>query len=136
MIRGRRGSLHHMDIDTLATTKAFSGFAADDMDAARDFYGGTLGLKTADEHGMLVLLLESGARPTLVYPKPQHTPADYTVLNFPVDDIEDAVDTLVERGVTFERYDAMPQDERGIMREGGPLIAWFKDPAGNTLAVL
>ena len=127
-----------MDIDTLATTKAFSGFAADDMDAARDFYGGALGLKTADEPaGCSLLLLEDGARPTLVYPKPQHTPADYTVLNFPVDDIEGTPSTrLVERGVTFERYDGDAQDERGSCARGGPLIAWFKDPAGNTLAVL
>jgi catechol 2,3-dioxygenase-like lactoylglutathione lyase family enzyme len=123
-------------MDTFATTKAFSGFAVDDMDAARAFYGDTLGIRTSLDHGLMTLHLADGERPTLVYPKPGHTPAEYTVLNFPVDDIEDAVDTLVERGVTFERYDEMPQDERGIMREGGPYIAWFRDPAGNVLSVL
>ena len=117
-------------------TKAFSGFAAPDIEAARAFYADTLGIKTTEEHGLLTLHLAGGERPTLVYPKPDHTPADYTILNFPVDDIEAAVDQLVERGVTFERYDGMPQDERGIMREGGPYIAWFTDPAGNVLSVL
>jgi catechol 2,3-dioxygenase-like lactoylglutathione lyase family enzyme len=125
-----------MDMDDFATTKAFSGFAVDDMDAARAFYGETLGIRTSLEYGLMTLHLAGGERPTLVYPKPGHTPADYTILNFPVDDIEDAVDTLVGRGVTFERYDEMPQDERGIMREGGPYIAWFKDPAGNVLSIL
>jgi catechol 2,3-dioxygenase-like lactoylglutathione lyase family enzyme len=125
-----------MDTDTLATAKAFSGFAVDDMDAAQAFYGETLGIRTSLEYGLLTLHLAGGDRPTLVYPKEQHTPANYTILNFPVDDIEDAVDTLVERGVTFERYDGMPQDERGVMRESGPYIAWFRDPAGNILSVL
>jgi catechol 2,3-dioxygenase-like lactoylglutathione lyase family enzyme len=125
-----------MDIKTFATTKAFSGFAVDDMNAARAFYGDTLGIRTSEEYGLMTLHLAGGERPTLVYPKPGHTPADYTILNFPVDDIDDAVDTLVGRGVTFERYDEMPQDERGVMREGGPFIAWFKDPAGNVLSIL
>jgi hypothetical protein len=84
----------------------------------------------------MTLHLQDGDRPTLVYPKPGHDPADYTILNFPVDDIEGAVDTLVERGVAIERFDGMTQDERGIMREGGPYIAWFRDPAGNILSVL
>jgi catechol 2,3-dioxygenase-like lactoylglutathione lyase family enzyme len=106
------------------------------MDAARAFYGDTLGIRTSTEYGLMTLHLQDGDRPTLVYPKERHTPADYTVLNFPVDDIEGAVDTLVERGVAFERFDGMPQDERGIMREGGPYIAWFRDPAGNILSVL
>ena len=119
----------------LATSKAFSGFAVDDIDKARDFYRGTLGLTTSDENGMLTLHL-AGDRPTLVYPKPDHEPANYTILNFPVTDIDSAVDDLTARGVTFERYDGFEQDERGIMREGGPFIAWFKDPAGNVLAVL
>jgi catechol 2,3-dioxygenase-like lactoylglutathione lyase family enzyme len=123
-------------MDTFASTKAFSGFAVDDMDAARAFYGETLGIRTSTEYGLMTLHLQDGERPTLVYPKPGHRPADYTILNFPVDDIEDAVDTLVERGVAFERFEGMPQDERGIMREGGPLIAWFKDPAGNILSIL
>ena len=117
-------------------TKAFSGFAAPDIEAERVFYGDTLGIETSVEYGLLTLHLAGGERPTLVYPKPDHVPATYTILNFPVDDIEAAVDELVSRGVTFERYDGMEQDERGIMRAGGPYIAWFKDPAGNVLSVL
>src|SRR2546422_10963418 len=116
-------------------TKAFSGFAVDDLQKAREFYGETLGLKTSEEHGLLTLHL-AGDRDTLVYPKPDHTPATYTILNFPVDDIEEAVDELTSRGVSFERYDGMQQDEKGIHRGGGPYIAWFKDPAGNVLSVL
>jgi catechol 2,3-dioxygenase-like lactoylglutathione lyase family enzyme len=116
-------------------TKAFSGFAVDDVQKAREFYGDTLGLKTSEEHGLLTLHL-AGDRPTIVYPKPDHTPADYTILNFPVDDIEEAVDGLAARGVSFERYDGFDQDDKGIFRGGGPSIAWFKDPAGNVLAVL
>lgn len=117
------------------STKAFSGFAVDDLAAAQKFYGETLGLQTSEENGMLTLHI-AGGRDTLVYPKPNHTPADYTILNFPVADIEQTVDQLTDRGVVFERYEGMPADRRGIMREGGPLIAWFKDPAGNTLSVL
>lgn len=116
-------------------TKAFSGFAVDDVAKAREFYEGTLGLETSEEHGLLWLHL-AGDRDTLAYPSPSHTPAGYTILNFPVEDIEAAVDALVARGVEFIRYDGMPQDERGIMREGGPFIAWFRDPAGNVLSVL
>jgi catechol 2,3-dioxygenase-like lactoylglutathione lyase family enzyme len=116
-------------------TKAFSGFAVDDVAQAATFYGETLGLNTSQEHGMLWLHL-AGDRDTLAYPKPGHVPADYTILNFPVDDIEATVDELTARGVEIERYDGMPQDERGIMREGGPYIAWFRDPAGNVLSVL
>ena len=116
-------------------TKAFSGIAVDDVPKAREFYEGKLGLRVSEEHGMLWLHL-AGDRDTLVYPKPGHEPASYTVLNFPVDEIEPAVDELVARGVEPIRYDGMPQDERGIMREGGPYIAWFTDPAGNVLAVL
>ena len=119
-----------------ASTEAFSGFAVNDVERAQAFYGGTLGIDTLVENGLLTLHLAGGARPTLVYPKPDFTPATYTILNFPVDDIEATVDALVARGVQIERYEAFPQDERGIMREGGPLIAWFKDPAGNVLAVL
>jgi catechol 2,3-dioxygenase-like lactoylglutathione lyase family enzyme len=118
-----------------ANTKAFSGFAVDDLDKARDFYGETLGLKTSVEYGLMTLQL-AGDRPTLVYPKPDHTPADYTILNFPVEDIDAAVDELASRGVRFERYDGFEQDEKGIFRDEGPLIAWFKDPAGNVLSVL
>ena len=117
-------------------TKAFSGFSAPDIEAVKRFYGETLGIDTSVEYGLLTLHLAGGDRPTLVYPKPDHTPADYTVLNFPVDDIDQAVDELTSRGVEFLRYDGMDQDERGIMRAVGPYIAWFKDPAGNVLSVL
>jgi catechol 2,3-dioxygenase-like lactoylglutathione lyase family enzyme len=116
-------------------TKAFSGFAVDDIDKARAFYGDTLGVRTSDENGMLILHL-AGDRDVLVYPKPDHTPATYTILNFPVDDVDAAVDELSSRGVTFERYDGMGQDDKGIMRDQGPDIAWFRDPAGNVLSVL
>jgi catechol 2,3-dioxygenase-like lactoylglutathione lyase family enzyme len=118
-----------------ANSKAFSGFAVDDIDKARDFYTETLGLKTSEEDGMLTLHL-AGDRPTLIYPKPDFTPATYTILNFPVDDIDKAVDELTARGVAFERYDSFEQDEKGIARGQGPDIAWFTDPAGNILSVL
>jgi predicted enzyme related to lactoylglutathione lyase len=118
-------------------TKAFSGFAVDDVDAAKRFYGETLGIETRDEMGLLVLLLDGGARPTIVYPKPDFEPATYTILNFPVDDVDAAVDALLERGVEMEIYDGFEQNEKGIARGGeGPTIAWFRDPAGNILAVL
>jgi catechol 2,3-dioxygenase-like lactoylglutathione lyase family enzyme len=116
-------------------TKAFSGFAVDDVDKARAFYSETLGLKVSEENGLLTLEI-AGDRPTLVYPRPDHKPAEYTILNFPVDDIEQAVDDLAARGVEFERYEGFEQDERGIFHGGGPLIAWFKDPAGNVLSVI
>jgi catechol 2,3-dioxygenase-like lactoylglutathione lyase family enzyme len=116
-------------------TKAFSGFAVADLEQARAFYGETLGLRTSEEHGLMTLHL-AGDRDVLVYPKPDHEPATYTILNFPVDDVEAAVDELTSRGVTFERYDGMGQDEKGIMRGQGPDIAWFRDPAGNILSVL
>jgi predicted enzyme related to lactoylglutathione lyase len=119
----------------LENSKAFSGFAVDDVQTAREFYGDTLGLKTSEENGILTLHL-AGERPTFIYPKPDFTPATYTILNFPVDDIESAVDQLSERGVSFERYDGFDQDERGIAEGPGPRIAWFKDPAGNILSVL
>jgi predicted enzyme related to lactoylglutathione lyase len=117
-------------------TKAFSGFAVDDVSDAQRFYGETLGIETSEENGILTLGLDGGARPTIVYPRPGHRPAEYTILNFPVDDIERAVDELAARGVSFERYEGFEQDERGIFRGGGPYIAWFTDPAGNVLAVL
>jgi predicted enzyme related to lactoylglutathione lyase len=117
-------------------TKAFSGFAVPDVEAAQKFYGETLGIETSVEYGILTLHLDGGARPTIIYPKPDHAPAGYTILNFRVDDIDAAVDALTERGVEILRYDEMVQDERGIMREGGPYIAWFADPAGNVLSVL
>jgi catechol 2,3-dioxygenase-like lactoylglutathione lyase family enzyme len=116
-------------------TRAFSGFSVDDVPEARKFYGETLGLRVSEEYGMLSLHI-AGEWNILVYPKPDHTPASFTILNFPVDDIDEAVDELTERGVRFERYDGLEQDEKGIFRGGGPYIAWFKDPAGNVLSVL
>jgi catechol 2,3-dioxygenase-like lactoylglutathione lyase family enzyme len=118
-----------------ADTKAFSGFAVDDLEKARKFYGETLGISTSEQHGLMTLHL-AGGRDTLVYPRPGHVPATYTILNFPVDDIGATVDELTSRGVQFERYEGMAQDEKGINRGGGPFIAWFKDPAGNVLSVL
>jgi catechol 2,3-dioxygenase-like lactoylglutathione lyase family enzyme len=122
----------------LANTKAYSGFAVDDVQKAREFYGETLGLKTSvlDEENGLMSLDLAGDRTTLVYQKPDLAPANYTMLNFAVDDIDKAVDELAERGVRFERYDGFDQDEKGISRGNGPNIAWFKDPAGNILSVL
>ena len=126
----------------LADNKAFSGFAVDDFAKAREFYGETLGLRVEvlDEDNHLMALHHPENRDTLVYGKPDHEPANYTILNFEVDDIDAAVDGLVARGVQFERYDGMPQDDKGVMRGlaagQGPDIAWFKDPAGNILAVL
>jgi catechol 2,3-dioxygenase-like lactoylglutathione lyase family enzyme len=119
-----------------AETKAFSGFAVPDTDQARAFYGDTLGIEVTEEHGLLTLHLNGGERPTLIYPKPDHEPAGFTILNFEVEDVEQAVDALTERGVEMEKYDGFDQDEKGIMRGQGPDIAWFKDPAGNVLAVL
>ena len=116
-------------------TKAFSGFSVDDIPRARQFYAETLGLKVTEANGLLTLHI-AGDRPTIVYPKPDHTPAAFTILNFPVDDIDAAVDALAAHGVEIERYDGMEQDEKGIMRAGGPFIAWFRDPAGNILSVL
>jgi predicted enzyme related to lactoylglutathione lyase len=119
-------------------TKAFSGFAVDDLTEAERFYGETLGVRTTvvDKENGLLLLHFAGDRDVLVYQKADHTPATYTILNFPVDDIEAAVDELVARGLEFERYDGAPQDEKGIARGAGPLIAWFTDPAGNIISVL
>ena len=120
------------------TTKAFSGFSVDDIPRAREFYGETLGLEVSEENGMLTLHI-AGDQDTLVYPKGNdHTPASFTILNFPVDDIEQAVDGLTQRGVEFERYPGTETktDAKGIFRGGGPLIAWFKDPAGNVLSVM
>jgi predicted enzyme related to lactoylglutathione lyase len=116
-------------------TKAYSGFAVDDVEAAKKFYGDTLGIEVSEENGMLTLKI-AGDRPTLIYPKPGHTPAEYTILNFPVDDIDAAVDQLGERGVEFLRYEGFDQDEKGVMRDQGPNIAWFTDPAGNVLSVI
>jgi catechol 2,3-dioxygenase-like lactoylglutathione lyase family enzyme len=117
-------------------SEAFSGFSVDDIPAAKKFYGETLGLRVTEENGMLTLHV-AGDRNVLVYPKgDQHSPASFTILNFPVDDIDAAVDELDRRGVAFERYDGMDQDDKGIMRADGPPIAWFTDPAGNVLSVI
>jgi predicted enzyme related to lactoylglutathione lyase len=118
-----------------ADTKAFSGFAVDDVEKAREFYGETLGIAISEENGMLTLQI-AGDRPTLVYPRHGHIPAEYTILNFPVQDIDQAVEELSARGVRMERYEGIEQDEKGVFRGGGPYIAWFKDPAGNVLSVL
>jgi catechol 2,3-dioxygenase-like lactoylglutathione lyase family enzyme len=114
---------------------AFSGFSVDDVGKARQFYEDTLGMTVTEANGMLQLTVAGGAR-VLVYPKPNHEPATFTILNFPVPDVEAAVDELGSRGVTFLRYDGFDQDDKGIFRAGGPLIAWFADPAGNVLSVL
>jgi catechol 2,3-dioxygenase-like lactoylglutathione lyase family enzyme len=116
--------------------KAFSGFAVDDLEKARAFYADTLGVRVTGENDMLTLHLAGGERPTLIYPKPDFEPATYTILNFQVEDVDAAVDELSSRGVEFERYEGFGQDEKGIARDAGPPIAWFKDPAGNILAVL
>lgn len=119
----------------LTDSAAFSGFSTNDIEVTRAFYADTLGLRVTEENGMLTLHLGSGTT-VLVYPKDDHQPATYTCLNFPVADIDATVDALVERGVTFLRYDGLPQDERGVAREYGPPIAWFTDPGGNILSVL
>lgn len=115
-------------------TKAFSGFSVDDIPTAQEFYSEVLGLEVTEEYGMLTLHIAGGWE-ILIYPKgDDHVPATYTILNFPVDDIDAAVDELVGRGVEFEKYEMV--DEKGIARGEGPPIAWFKDPAGNILSVL
>jgi catechol 2,3-dioxygenase-like lactoylglutathione lyase family enzyme len=122
----------------LGNSKAFSGIAVRDMEEARRFYADVLGVRVEDgDMGMLVLRL-GGDRPVLLYPKADHEPATYTVLNFPVDDVEGAVDALTGRGVVFERYEgtATETDAKGVFRGGGPLIAWFTDPSGNVLSVI
>ena len=120
-------------------TPAFSGFSVDKLDAAKTFYHDTLGLEVEDGPMGLGLKLAGGGR-VFIYDKPDHKPAEFTILNFPVDDIDEAVDELASRGVRFERYDGFPQDEKGVMRGiaagQGPDIAWFKDPSGNVLSVL
>jgi predicted enzyme related to lactoylglutathione lyase len=116
-------------------TTAFSGFAVDNLDQAKTFYRDVLDLTVSDQDGLLQLHIGADTR-VIVYPKPDHVPASFTILNFQVDDIDTAVDALVERGVHFERYPGLAADAKGIMRSGGPYIAWFKDPAGNILSVL
>jgi catechol 2,3-dioxygenase-like lactoylglutathione lyase family enzyme len=118
-------------------TKAFSGFSVDDIEKAKAFYAQTLGIDVTEENGMLTLHI-AGDRNILIYPKPNHEPATYTILNFPVENVEQTVDALNQRGVRFEIYDyeELKTDEKGIARGAGPTIAWFKDPAGNILSVL
>jgi predicted enzyme related to lactoylglutathione lyase len=124
-------------MDMLGESKAFSGFAAPDTGKLKEFYGQTLELEVSEDHGLLTLHLAGGTN-VLIYPKADHVPATFTVLNFPVGDVEQAVDELSKRGVRFEKYDGpeIKTDEEGIMRGNGPTIAWFKDPAGNILSVL
>jgi predicted enzyme related to lactoylglutathione lyase len=122
----------------LANVKANNSFAVDDMSKAKEFYGETLGLRVSvldEENGLMALHLV-GDNDTLVYEKPDFTPATYTILNFSVDDVDKTVDELVARGVVFERYEGFEQDDKGIARGNGPDIAWFKDPAGNIVSVL
>ena len=116
-------------------SQAFSGFSSNVIQTAREFYARVLGLDVTEENGILTLHLAGGGR-VVIYPKEGHEPASFTVLNFPVEDIDLAVDALAEAGIHVERYEGFQQDERGIMREDGPPIAWFKDPAGNILSVL
>jgi catechol 2,3-dioxygenase-like lactoylglutathione lyase family enzyme len=120
----------------LKQSNAFSGFSVSDIPKAREFYGKTLGLEVSEAGDHLNLHLAGGTK-VLVYPKPNHVPATFTILNFPVDDVEKAVDQLTAAGVRFERYEGdLKTDEKGIFRGHGPVIAWFKDPAGNILSVL
>ena len=121
----------------LQNSKAFSGFAVNDLQKAKEFYGRVLGLNVSESHGLLHLDLAGGTT-VLVYPKPNHAPATFTILNFPVDNVDEAVDELTKRGVRFEIYDegGLKTDNRGVFRGRGPVIAWFKDPAGNILSVL
>ena len=121
----------------LQDSKAFSGFAVNDLQQAKQFYGRTLGLKISESHGLLHLHLAGGTT-VLVYPKRNHAPATFTILNFPVDNVDAAVDQLTKRGVRFEIYDeaGLKTDAKGVFRGSGPVIAWFKDPAGNILSVL
>ena len=121
----------------LKESKAFSGFSVNDIQKAKDFYGRTLGLQVSESHGVLTLQLAGGNK-VIIYPKVNHAPATFTVLNFPVENVDDSVDELAQRGVRFEIYDEsdIKTDEKGIMRGNGPTIAWFKDPAGNVLSVI
>ena len=122
----------------LRESKAFSGFSVDDISKAEEFYGRTLGLKVSKSNGLLRLHL-AGGNTVLIYPKPNHAPATFTILNFPVENVDESVDELAKRGVRFEIYDEsdIKTDEKGIMRGNGPtIVAWFKDPAGNVLSVI
>jgi predicted enzyme related to lactoylglutathione lyase len=131
MVRPVRKWEEHM----LGDSHAFSGFSTNDIAVARNFYAQTLGIKVSEQDGMLTLHLGGGGT-VLVYPKDNHEPASFTVLNFPVTEIEKEVDRLAAAGIKFERYDGYEFDEHGIMRAYGPPIAWFKDPAGNILSIV
>jgi len=122
-------------VAALGASQAFSGFSSNDIAKAKRFYAQTLGLEVTEENGILTLHLAGGGK-VVIYPKENHQPASFTVLNFPVEDIDQAVDQLAKAGVQFERYEGFQQDARKISRAGGPPIAWFKDPAGNILSVL
>jgi catechol 2,3-dioxygenase-like lactoylglutathione lyase family enzyme len=123
----------------LTNSHAFSGFSSNDIAKAKEFYAQKLGLELTEKNGLLTLHLAGGAT-VVIYPKDNHEPASFTVLNFPVEDIDKTVVDLAEAGIQFERYEGFDHDERGIVRpassEHGPSIAWFKDPAGNILSVL
>ena len=121
----------------LKDTKAFSGYSVNDLEAAKRFYGETLGIEISENAAGLGLELAGGQR-VFMYPKDDHEPATFTVLNFQAEDVEATVDALTERGVEFERYEGTPieTDEKGVFRGEGPLIAWFKDPAGNVISVI
>jgi len=121
----------------LGKSKAFSGFSVNDTQIAKEFYSRTLGLEVSESNGLLKLHLAGGTT-VLIYPKPDHAPATFTILNFPVDTVDKAVDELTKRGVRFEIYGEpnLKTDDKGVFRGGGPVIAWFKDPAGNILSVL
>jgi catechol 2,3-dioxygenase-like lactoylglutathione lyase family enzyme len=121
----------------LENSKAFSGFSVNDIQKAKEFYSRTLGLEVSESNGLLKLHL-AGDTTVLIYPKPNHLPASFTILNFPVVSVDKTVDELNKRGVRCEIYSepGLKTDERGIFRDGGPVIAWFKDPAGNILSVL
>ena len=120
-------------------TPAFSGFAVSDLAKAKEFYSQTLGLNVEEEGEMGLTLVIAGGTRIFIYPKKEHTPATYTILNFPVENIDEAVDALMQKGVTFEKYENLTDEKgvaRGLSRNMGPDIAWFKDPAGNILSVL
>jgi catechol 2,3-dioxygenase-like lactoylglutathione lyase family enzyme len=121
----------------LKDSKAFSGFSAEDIGKAKEFYAETLGLEVSESQGIFTLHLAGGNK-VIIYPKPNHVPATFTVLNFPVDDVDLAVEELKKRGVRFEHYDLpnLKTDDKGIKRGNGPTVAWFKDPAGNILSVI
>ena len=121
----------------LKDSLAFSGFSVNNLEAAKTFYGQTLGLNISESNGLLTLHLAGGVK-IIIYPKPNHAPATFTILNFPVENVDEAVDQLTKRGVHFEIYNqpGLTTDNRGISRGQGPVIAWFKDPAGNILSVL